>query len=138
MMYYLHLLSEQIKGFNVFSYMTFRAVAAAVTAFILSLVCGNFVIRKLISLKIGQPIRTAEEVHRLAELHGAKQGVPTMGGVLLIGAVILSSVSSGRARIIASSGSRSSAWSTSAGLGLRTTTSRSPRRTRPASAAGSN
>ena len=56
------------------------------------LLFGNFVIRKLISLKVGQPIRTAEEVHRLAELHGGKQGVPTMGGVLIIGAVVLSSV----------------------------------------------
>jgi phospho-N-acetylmuramoyl-pentapeptide-transferase len=92
MMYYLHLLSEEIKGFNVFSYVTFRAVAAAVTAFVLSLACGNFVIRKLIALKIGQPIRTADEVHRLAELHSAKQGVPTMGGVLIIGTVVISGV----------------------------------------------
>jgi len=91
-MYYLHLLSEEIKGFNVFSYVTFRAVAAAVTAFVLSLAFGNFVIRKLIALKIGQPIRTAEEVHRLAELHSAKQGVPTMGGVLIIGTVFVSGV----------------------------------------------
>ena len=58
MMYYLHLLSEEIKGFNVFSYVTFRAIAAAVTAFVLSLVFGHFVIRKLIALKAGQPIRT--------------------------------------------------------------------------------
>jgi phospho-N-acetylmuramoyl-pentapeptide-transferase len=92
MMYYLHLLSEEIKGFNVFSYVTFRAVAAAVTAFVLSLAFGNFVIRKLIALKVGQPIRTADEVHRLAELHSAKQGVPTMGGVLIIGTVVLSGV----------------------------------------------
>ena len=55
MMYYLHLLSEEIKGFNVFSYVTFRAVAAAVTAFVLSLAFGNFVIRKLIALKAGHP-----------------------------------------------------------------------------------
>ena len=60
MMYYLHRLSDQIGGFNVFFYVTFRAVAAAVTAFVLSLVFGNFIIRKLISLKIGQPIRTRE------------------------------------------------------------------------------
>src|ERR1700682_336827 len=91
MMFYLHLLSEDIKGFNVFSYVTFRAVAAAVTAFVLSLAFGNFVIRKLIALKVGQPIRTADEVHRLAELHSAKQGLPTMGGVLVIGTVVLSS-----------------------------------------------
>jgi phospho-N-acetylmuramoyl-pentapeptide-transferase len=92
MMYYLHLWSDDVKGFNVFSYVTFRAVAAAITAFGLSLVFGNYVIRKLIALKIGQPIRTAEEVHRLAELHSGKKGVPTMGGVLVIGAVVTSSI----------------------------------------------
>lgn len=92
MIYYLHLLSEQVRGFNVFYYVTFRAVAAAITAFMLCLVFGNFVIRKLISLKVGQPIRTAEEVRRLAELHGSKQGTPTMGGVLIIGSVFVSSV----------------------------------------------
>jgi phospho-N-acetylmuramoyl-pentapeptide-transferase len=91
MMYYLHRFGEQVPGLNVFLYVTFRAVAAAITAFAISLICGNFVIRKLISLKIGQPIRTAAEVHRLAELHGGKQGVPTMGGVLIIGAVSISS-----------------------------------------------
>jgi phospho-N-acetylmuramoyl-pentapeptide-transferase len=92
MMYQLHLWSEQMPGLNVFTYVTFRSVAAAITAFIIALVCGNFVIRKLISLKIGQPIRTAAEVHRLAELHGGKQGVPTMGGVLIIAAVFVASV----------------------------------------------
>src|SRR6266513_4415726 len=90
MMYFLHRLSDQVGGFNVFFYVTFRAVAAAVTAFVLSLVFGNFIIRKLISLKIGQPIRTREEVRRLAKLHGGKQGTPTMGGVLIIGAVVAS------------------------------------------------
>jgi phospho-N-acetylmuramoyl-pentapeptide-transferase len=92
MMYYLHRLSDQFGGFNVFFYVTFRAVAAAVTAFLISLLFGNFVIRKLTALKLGQPIRLAAEVHRLAELHGGKQGTPTMGGVLVIGAVFLSSV----------------------------------------------
>jgi phospho-N-acetylmuramoyl-pentapeptide-transferase len=92
MMYYLHRLSDQFGGFNVFSYITFRAVAAAVTAFAISLLSGNFVIRKLIALKVGQPIRSAEEVRHLAELHGPKQGTPTMGGVIVIGAVFLASV----------------------------------------------
>ena len=98
MFYYLHLLhdygtgigSEILKGFNVFQYITFRAVASGVTAFLLSLIFGNLVIRKLISLKLGQPIRTQEEVHRLHELHGAKAGTPTMGGVLLLGTVLIS------------------------------------------------
>ena len=38
------------------------------------------------------PIRSADEVHRLAELHRTKQGVPTMGGVIIIGTVVVSSV----------------------------------------------
>ena len=92
MMYYLHLLSGEFGGFNVFFYITFRAVGAAITAFALSLIFGNFVIRKLISLKVGQPIRTAAEVRHLAELHGGKTGTPTMGGVLIIGAVVISGV----------------------------------------------
>jgi phospho-N-acetylmuramoyl-pentapeptide-transferase len=91
MMYYLHRFSDQFIGFNVFYYVTFRSVAAAVTAFAVSLIFGNLVIRKLTALKLGQPIRAAEEVHRLAELHFGKQGTPTMGGVLIIGAVFLSS-----------------------------------------------
>ena len=92
MMYFLHHLSDRFIGFNVFLYVTFRAIAAAVTAFLLTLIFGNFVIRILIALKLGQPIRGAAEVHRLAELHGGKQGTPTMGGVLVIGSVFASSV----------------------------------------------
>ncbi len=92
MMYFLHRLSEHVGGFNVFFYVTFRAVAAAITAFMISLLFGNFVIRVLTALKLGQPVRQASEVHRLAELHGGKQGTPTMGGVLIIGAVFISSV----------------------------------------------
>ena len=92
MMFYLHRLTEQFKGFNVFYYVTFRAVLAAITAFAISLLFGNYIIRKLISLKIGQPIRSAAEVRRLAELHGGKQGTPTMGGVLIISSVALASI----------------------------------------------
>lgn len=92
MMYFLHHLSDRFIGFNVFLYVTFRAIAAAVTAFLLTLIFGNFIIRILIALKLGQPIRGAAEVHRLAELHGGKQGTPTMGGVLVIGSVFLSSL----------------------------------------------
>ncbi|MES2570277.1 MAG: phospho-N-acetylmuramoyl-pentapeptide-transferase [Verrucomicrobiota bacterium] len=96
MMYYLHYLSSGASDFfkvtNVFQYITFRAVAAAVTAFLLSLIYGNWVIRKLISLKMGQPIRTKEEVHKLFELQGSKAGTPTMGGVLIIGVVVASSL----------------------------------------------
>lgn len=78
------------KLLNLFKYHTFRAGGAAITAFALSLIFGERVIRKLISLKIGQPIRTAEEVNKLFELHGKKAGTPTMGGVLIIGTLLLS------------------------------------------------
>src|ERR1700726_237405 len=92
MIYYLHRLSTEFGGFNVFFYVTFRSVAAAVTAFLITLIFGIPVIRTLTALKLGQPIRQASEVHRLAELHGVKQGTPTMGGVLIIGTVVISSV----------------------------------------------
>ena len=65
-------------------------IAAAAVAFIISLFGTPIAIRVFTALKAGQPIRTAEEVHRLAELHSSKQGVPTMGGVLVIGTVLLS------------------------------------------------
>ncbi len=77
---------------NLFQYITFRAACAGLLAFILSLVIGPRVIRKLISLKVGQPIRTAEEVHKLAELHGGKIGTPTMGGVLILGTVLVATL----------------------------------------------
>jgi len=98
MMYYLYKLSlmrpdvDFFRAMNVFQYITLRALGAALTAFLLSLMCGNWVIRRLISLKLGQPIRTKEEVNKLFELHGAKAGTPTMGGVLMLGAVIISSL----------------------------------------------
>ena len=77
---------------NLFQYITFRAASAGLLAFILSLLFGPRVIRKLISLKVGQPIRSAEEVHKLAELHGGKLGTPTMGGVLILGTVLLATL----------------------------------------------
>ncbi len=77
---------------NLFQYITFRAATAGLLAFLLSVTFGPRVIRKLISLKVGQPIRTAEEVHKLAELHGGKLGTPTMGGVLIIGSVLVATL----------------------------------------------
>lgn len=88
MLFYLSLLKSHLSVLNVFYYITFRALGAAVTAFLLSLIFGRVVIRKLISLKFGQPVRTREEVRQLFELHGSKQGTPTMGGVLIIGTVV--------------------------------------------------
>ncbi len=84
--------NEFMKALNVFSYITFRGICAAATSFLLSIMFGNWVIRKLISLKFGQPIRTKEEVHALFELHGAKKGTPTMGGILIIGSILISTI----------------------------------------------
>ena len=92
MFYYLYQLKEVLKGANVFQYVTFRSIGAGMTAVLLCLLFGNFVIRKLRALKVGQPIRSKEEVHRLSDLHSGKQGTPTMGGVLLLGAVLVSVV----------------------------------------------
>jgi phospho-N-acetylmuramoyl-pentapeptide-transferase len=77
---------------NLFRYITFRAAVACLLAFGISIAIGPRVIRKLISLKVGQPIRTADEVHKLAELHGGKIGTPTMGGVMILGSVLLATL----------------------------------------------
>lgn len=77
---------------NLFGYITFRAAVACLLAFAISIAAGPRVIRKLISMKLGQPIRTAAEVHKLAELHGGKIGTPTMGGVLILGSVLLATL----------------------------------------------
>jgi phospho-N-acetylmuramoyl-pentapeptide-transferase len=92
MMYYVSYLSREFGPFRVFEYSTFRGLAAALTAFLISFVSGKRVIRKLISLKFGQPIRTREEVKQLFETHGRKKGTPTMGGVLIIISVIISAL----------------------------------------------
>ena len=102
MLYYLYQFGEWalkngwhgdfLKALNVFQYLTFRAICAGITSFLISILFGNWVIRKLISMKFGQPIRSREEVHKLFELHGAKKGTPTMGGVLILGSILLSTM----------------------------------------------
>ena len=98
MLYYLSQLLHALQGFpgvkglNVFQYISFRALGAGLTSFLICLLFGDRLIRHLVKLKLGQPIRSAEEVHRLNELHGGKRGTPTMGGVLLIGAVVLATL----------------------------------------------
>jgi phospho-N-acetylmuramoyl-pentapeptide-transferase len=98
MLYYLFQLSdlfhgsELAKAFHVFQYISFRAMGAGLTAFLISLFFGKTVIKRLIRLRAGQPIRTAEDLHRSFALHEDKQGTPTMGGILLVGSVLLSSL----------------------------------------------
>jgi len=93
MLYYLHELSESIFGpFRIFESIPFRATMAFLTCFVLSLLLGERVIRRLISRKVGQPIRTEAEVHKLHELHGGKAGTPTMGGIMILGTTLLSTI----------------------------------------------
>ena len=75
------------RGLNVFQYVTFRTAWATITALLISLFFGGKVIRKLAELKYGQEIR-----EELSAEHQAKKGTPTMGGVLILGAVFLSTI----------------------------------------------
>jgi len=76
---------------NLFRYITFRSIMAALTAFIISLIFGPILIKKLQKLKIGENVRK-EESQRLHELHRSKQDTPTMGGILILGAIIVSTL----------------------------------------------
>ena len=81
-------LREYWFGFNVFRYITFRAVMASVTAFLLTIVIGPPLIGWLRKMKMGQRVRRKEEVGRLFDLHQHKEGTPTMGGLLILGALL--------------------------------------------------
>ena len=75
------------KGLNVFQYVTFRTAWATITALLITLFFGRPVIRKLADMKFGQEIR-----EELSAEHQAKRGTPTMGGILIIGSVFISTV----------------------------------------------
>jgi len=92
MLYHLlYPLRDFISAFNVFRYITFRAAMAALTAFILSLVFGPALIKKLKELKLQEKINKADSI-KLDDLHRHKQSTPTMGGILILGAVIISTL----------------------------------------------
>ena len=84
---WLQTISPDFGYLRVFQYLTFRAVMAALTALMIGLIAGPFVIRKLTQLKIGQPIRGYG-----VEAHLVKSGTPTMGGVLILLAIALSTL----------------------------------------------
>lgn len=88
--------AHNFRILNLLQYITLRAGLACMLTFLASVIYGPWVIRKLISLKVGQPIRSAEEVHKLNELHGGKAGTPTMGGVMIIGSVVAAVLLCGR------------------------------------------
>ena len=91
MLYYLHLLSDWISPLRVFRYITVRALLGAGTAFFISILIGPWLIRKLREFKIGQVVRK-DEAPPLFIFHGKKAGTPTMGGLLIIASVLLSTL----------------------------------------------
>jgi len=80
-------LRDSIPGISVFRYVTFRAAMAAASAMILSLLFGPLVIRTLVRLKMNQPILDVGP-----ENHQTKAGTPTMGGTLIVGAIVISTL----------------------------------------------
>ena len=84
---WLQSLSPELGFFRVFQYLTFRAVMAALTALSIGLIAGPWVIRRLTELKIGQPIRGYG-----VESHLSKSGTPTMGGVLILLSIAISTL----------------------------------------------
>jgi phospho-N-acetylmuramoyl-pentapeptide-transferase len=88
MLYYLfYPLHEAISFFNLFRYITFRSAMAALTAFLISLILGPLCIRKLRELKVGEKIGKGDSA-RLDDLHRNKKDTPTMGGILILTAII--------------------------------------------------
>jgi phospho-N-acetylmuramoyl-pentapeptide-transferase len=85
------LVTEQLTrfytGFNVFSYLTTRAILSALTALVLSFAAGPYLIQKLTTQKIGQQIREVGP-----ESHLPKAGTPTMGGALILLAIAISTL----------------------------------------------
>ena len=84
---WLQTLSPDLGFFRVFQYLTMRALMAALTALLLGLTAGPFVIRRLAALKIGQPVRGYG-----METHLVKSGTPTMGRVLILLCITISTL----------------------------------------------
>jgi phospho-N-acetylmuramoyl-pentapeptide-transferase len=80
-------LAQDIRAFNVFSYLTLRAVVAAGTAMLIGLAAGPWVIRRLTNLKIGQAVRSDGP-----QSHLVKTGTPTMGGALILISIVLTTL----------------------------------------------
>ena len=80
-------LAEDISFFSVFNYLSLRAVMAALTAMLIGFCAGPWVIRELKKLKIGQAVRTCGP-----KTHLVKDGTPTMGGVLTLVSIGISSL----------------------------------------------
>lgn len=87
LMYLAHLLEPTYSGFRVFQFLTFRAILGVLTAMMFSFVCGPIMIRKLTFHQIGQFVRDDGP-----QSHLVKAGTPTMGGALILVAVLASTL----------------------------------------------
>ncbi|MEK6645612.1 MAG: phospho-N-acetylmuramoyl-pentapeptide-transferase [Candidatus Firestonebacteria bacterium] len=88
MLYYLlYPLRDVWHVFNVFKYSTFRSIYAALTAILICFIIGPYVIKKLKTLHFGQSIRTDGP-----KSHHVKSGTPTMGGIIIIFAIVISTL----------------------------------------------
>ena len=76
-------LTQYYSAFNVFSYLTMRAILAALTALVISLLVGPPMIRKLAEHQVGQRVRSDGP-----QSHLSKAGTPTMGGALILVAIV--------------------------------------------------
>src|SRR6266545_3810046 len=80
-------LAQDVRAFNVFQYITLRAVLATLTALAISLLAGPLVIRKLTTYKIGQAVRNDGP-----QSHLTKAGTPTMGGALVLLSILITTL----------------------------------------------
>jgi phospho-N-acetylmuramoyl-pentapeptide-transferase len=80
-------LSQDVRAFNVFGYLTLRAVLAAATALLIGLLAGPGVIRRLTEMKIGQSVRSDGP-----QTHLQKSGTPTMGGALILISIVVTTL----------------------------------------------
>ncbi|MDP1787925.1 phospho-N-acetylmuramoyl-pentapeptide-transferase [Nitrosomonas sp.] len=80
-------LAQDIRAFNVFSYITLRTMLATLTALVISFIIGPMMIRKLTAYKIGQSVRDDGP-----QTHLVKMGTPTMGGALILMAIVLTTL----------------------------------------------
>ena len=87
LLYLTDYLAQFESGFNVFNYLTMRAILGALTALVLSFVIGPKMISRLSTKQVGQPVRDDGPVSHLP-----KAGTPTMGGALILTAIVVSTV----------------------------------------------
>ncbi len=80
-------LEQHVRAFNVFNYLTLRAVLACLTSLMISFIVGPALIRKLTAYKIGQAVRDDGP-----QTHLIKAGTPTMGGALILVSIIITTL----------------------------------------------